>query len=212
MRGTTDIPPESVLIVDISIHVPLAGDDHPRSVSSGCRKISIHVPLAGDDAPTPHMACVRRVFLSTSPLRGTTGAAWAARWGAHISIHVPLAGDDLPARGCAQSQNVFLSTSPLRGTTSKQKKTVELLTISIHVPLAGDDLVGTCRDLFCSISIHVPLAGDDQHYMLSRTHQKYFYPRPPCGGRLIRRPCARDFSTFLSTSPLRGTTLRISVV
>ena len=59
-------------IVKISIHVPLAGDDDGPGYNAGDRAISIHVPLAGDDELFRHALRHRVVFLSTSPLRGTT--------------------------------------------------------------------------------------------------------------------------------------------
>ena len=82
----------------------------------------------------------QQLFLSTSPLRGTTLTAIRQL-------------DDIL---------LFLSTSPLRGTTIDDLPDTATLQISIHVPLAGDD-----RTLFHGpshrgwISIHVPLAGDD---------------------------------------------------
>ena len=79
----------------ISIHVPLAGDDSVAGMqSSSWIKISIHVPLAGDDSTWWNPDRTAAVFLSTSPLRGTTRRAV----------------------GLAPPQK-FLSTSPLRGTT-----------------------------------------------------------------------------------------------
>ena len=57
---------------DISIHVPLAGDDILLNKAVRDVDISIHVPLAGDDR------CIGLLTLS----------------GRGISIHVPLAGDD----------------------------------------------------------------------------------------------------------------------
>ena len=78
----------------ISIHVPLAGDDgsyvyftqkeryfYPRPPCGGRlgglglvrpKFISIHVPLAGDDIAAVRIDCEATLFLSTSPLRGTT--------------------------------------------------------------------------------------------------------------------------------------------
>ena len=50
VRGTTKLVEGSVVFIDISIHVPRAGDDplmwHHKSRKRG---ISIHVPRAGDD-------------------------------------------------------------------------------------------------------------------------------------------------------------------
>ena len=72
MRGTTNITHIIANITDISIHVPLAGDD-VRPVR---------------DRRTLDQ------FLSTSPLRGTTDDLFAVDAQQAISIHVPLAGDD----------------------------------------------------------------------------------------------------------------------
>ena len=126
-------------LATISIHVPLAGDDRCWDGSSGGKRDFYPRPPCGgrpfDDTILPP----QKVFLSTSPLRGTTG-----RSSSH-PFYIK-----------------FLSTSPLRGTT-------------------GQDLPGW--HLF-----------------------RYFYPRPPCGGR---RADDLDYAArqlFLSTSPLRGTT------
>ena len=59
--------------VGISIHVPLAGDDNLARCRIHSRHISIHVPLAGDDLFCELHRGVTKIFLSTSPLRGTTG-------------------------------------------------------------------------------------------------------------------------------------------
>ena len=80
---------------DISIHVPLAGDDGQAERRHGGSGISIHVPLAGDDdGQTVLSPELGELFQSTSPLRGTTIAAVVVLRHVDISIHVPLAGDD----------------------------------------------------------------------------------------------------------------------
>ena len=56
--------------------------------------ISIHVPLAGDDDAGQRSAGPESGFLSTSPLRGTTCMQKWRDAKPDISIHVPLAGDD----------------------------------------------------------------------------------------------------------------------
>ena len=40
--------------------------------------------------------------------------------------------------------------------------------------------------------------------------RQYFYPRPPCGGRLSKFRCIANAEQFLSTSPLRGTTISVA--
>ncbi len=101
----------------IFTNVPLAGEDRERRQGGRKKKISIHVPLAGDDKSGAGWVSLDYVFLSTSPLRGTTHGSPCRAAAAAISIHVPLAGDDQP---------------PHRRPPPKS--------ISIHVPLAGDDL------------------------------------------------------------------------
>ena len=208
LRGTTRNMKCKDCACYISIHVPLAGDDniptpthcrhrnfYPRPPCGGrhqqrtaqavLQSISIHVPLAGDDGGCMIMEKYDYLFLSTSPLRGTT------------------------RRGCrVRSCYSFLSTSPLRGTTAGLTQGGQYLVISIHVPLAGDDAqmrlhgAGGARisihvplagddvqdaDLAkrsVSISIHVPLAGDDPLILFTAGKGVDFYPRPPCGGRL----------------------------
>ena len=100
----------------ISIHVPLAGDDGSILDVYGGEYISIHVPLAGDDCNTIIFVRLRDIFLSTSPLRGTTRQPRKSFQPGAISIHVPLAGDDH---------------------TLTEDELPKI--ISIHVPLAGDD-------------------------------------------------------------------------
>ena len=84
----------------------------------------------------------QRLFLSTSPLRGTTLSLLTSSAGLPISIHVPLAGDD------ARPVPTMIAQPG----------------ISIHVPLAGDDPVAQALIGVFTISIHVPLAGDDRQH------------------------------------------------
>ena len=149
-----------------------------------------------------------KIFLSTSPLRGTTYRAYMDRKLVFISIHVPLAGDD--AAGAVTSAEVskflstsplrgttpyiplskcqacrFLSTSPLRGTTPPTRQQAGRKHISIHVPLAGDDLpratIPAATQSFLSTS---PLRGTTPANGIRLSRLSHFYPRPPCGGRL----------------------------
>ena len=61
--------------------------------------------------------------------------------------------------------------------------------IFTNVPLAGGgDRERRQGGRKKKISIHVPLAGDDQDWRRNERCYHYFYPRPPCGGRLAK-PC-----------------------
>ena len=172
----------------------------------------------------------KAIFLSTSPLRGTTMFGLGLYIYAGISIHVPLAGDDKSAlRGWLRLQ-YFYPRPPCGGRPQTVRRQSLCTTISIHVPLAGDDILSTSLIGIARISIHVPLAGDDRWFrqrhaavtiflstsplrgttvktLLRACFPVHFYPRPPCGGRPCGASCATPSCRFLSTSPLRGTTV-----
>ena len=59
----------------------------------------------------------------------------------------------------------------------------------------------------CGISIHVPRAGYDRFLLFWCLFHLHFYPRTPCGVRLLA--CVLGFASiaFLSTYPVRGTTV-----
>ena len=123
-------------------------------------------------------------FLSTSPLRGTTRVGVGCFYQSAISIHVPLAGDD-------STTTMFLRSS----------------LISIHVPLAGDDASRTFLTCWKNISIHVPLAGDD-HYAYRWFNDFTISIHVPLAGDDVDVALSQiSITPFLSTSPLRGTTL-----
>ena len=233
MRGTSLGALYQHLVSAISIHVPLAGNVfvysltgcapsyfYPRSPCGERRRpdgqhnrhwrISIHVPLAGNVVAVPRKGSIYSLqFLSTFPLRGTSGVVMCPCRHKHISIHVPLAGNVLCIMYLLKCRPLFLSTFPLRGTSF-------------------------CARLGCSRRTHFyprsPCGERQSLATLSPPGLPYFYPRSPCGER--RRGCfipARDIgisihvplagnvlspfprgeraAAFLSTFPLRGTSL-----
>ena len=149
-----------VVVLQISIHAPLAGCDSDTASPKTLRTISIHAPLAGCDQ---HQTC--------------------QGYRIQISIHAPLAGRDpsrrlsdrcdryfnprtpcgaRPANVCrAALVNGFQSTHPLRGATNSNVAGGFILSISIHAPLAGRDI---------SNAPTYSIAWD-------------FNPRTPCGAR-----------------------------
>ena len=78
----------------------------------------------------------------------------------------------------------FQSTPPARGAT----------------PIDGYDPVRS------DISIHAPREGGDPIAAVSFGCRRYFNPRPPRGGRLLRRACYHISIGFQSTPPARGAT------
>ena len=82
--------------------------------------------------------------------------------------------------------------------------------ISIHVPLAGDDFDSDIAVMYYRISIHVPLAGDDLEWQRCGGSYIISIHVPLAGDDVASLPQIIVSFTFLSTSPLRGTTWPIS--
>ena len=125
-------------------------------------------------------------FLSTFPLRGTSRSIVEGIW-----------------QGIT-----FLSTFPLRGTSYIPADRLGDQSISIHVPLAGNVLdypVGAAVGM--GISIHVPLAGNVEGLCDLARCRQHFYPRSPCGERRTTIDLSAALTSFLSTFPLRGTSM-----
>ena len=150
------------------------------------------------------MVCV---FLSTSPLRGTTVTQSYEIYFNGISIHVPLAGDDVPSASVVTVRCHFYPRPPCGGRRRRKFFSRSSRNFYPRPPCGGR---------------HDRDAGQ-------RSAGPDFYPRPPCGGRPARArrrwrndkisihvPLAGDdillaamlspHTGFLSTSPLRGTT------
>ena len=127
------------LDIDISIHVPRAGDDiQQHSQQKAEVLISIHVPRAGDDLMHPVVHPPLHISIHV-PRAGDDSKYMYHKEVDNISIHVPRAGDDEyrerakvgaqhfnPRPPCGGRQGgkddvekagQFQSTSPVRGTT-----------------------------------------------------------------------------------------------
>ena len=79
---------------NISIHVPIAGNDGYWYCPIYRLKISIHVPIAGNDRGPTKGLSENMKFQSTFPLQGTTLRIRKLLKAIGISIHVPIAGND----------------------------------------------------------------------------------------------------------------------
>ena len=147
----------------ISIHALLAESD----AGTGCclwhpPSISIHALLAESD-----------LFHQVIQRRGV------------ISIHALLAESDGAGLSSCFGRIIFLSTLSLRRATKKPWTTCEILPISIHALLAESDTTGASLQSPTRISIHALLAESDRIKAPKVTRHMNFYPRSPCGERLI---------------------------
>ena len=210
LQGTTQVPRQMGLYRHISIHVPIAGNDHSRLSSVSCTCISIHVPIAGNDKPAVHVSRCGRIsihvpiavkdgvhyssfpicliFQSTFPLQGTTSLPDSmTSYFFHFN----------PRSHCRERRrhtfnslldSAFQSTFPLQGTTVAWLKGKYGVSISIHVPIAGND--DNEIDIVAEngkISIHVPIAGNDKEEKSCIQVQMYFNPRSHCRERPFLR-------------------------
>ena len=192
----------------ISIHVPLAGDDNPKTKQRRAQRYFYPRPPCGGRLPAGQPPGQVHSISIHVPLAGDDGASGARPPHAGpISIHVPLAGDDYlqPRRGPGAAD--FYPRPPCGGRRSAHPES----------STGG-------RDFYPR-----PPCGGRRVRCATAARWTNFYPRPPCGGRPIPRLAARRAHAisihvplagdddgvigqikaerlFLSTSPLRGTT------
>ena len=126
-----------------------------------------------------------------------------------ISIHVPREGHDTRYSRGNMFWAIFLSTCPVRGTTITTRPKNSNMDISIHVPREGHDSYNLVKgDFRISISIHVPREGHDTDIGPKIGIDGEISIHVPREGHDLEHADARPKSgTFLSTCPVRGTTL-----
>ena len=126
-----------------------------------------------------------------------------------ISIHALLAESDNICRIRSVLFTIFLSTLSLRRATNNINGSVTTADISIHALLAesdGGSGVGSWpRVIFLSTLSLRRATRDTLHTILGGY---YFYPRSPCGERLISMLNSPHSKEFLSTLSLRRATSR----
>ena len=155
-------------------------------------------------------ATFRISFLSTSSARRTTFFPVLRTQWLEISIHVLREEDDTEALSYVEVLYNFYPRPPRGGRPGVAVKIPDTQNISIHVLREEDDALQRVRlstgRAFLSTSsarrTTTKSAG------LSATW-RYFYPRPPRGGRPYPQTSCSIRSIFLSTSSARRTTLRL---
>ena len=104
---------------------------------------------------------VDKKFLSTPSARRATHRGRHAHCGRRISIHALREEGDHDGRWLTLDDLSFLSTPSARRATESPR------------------ISGQC----CHISIHALREEGDAHRAVQSSRQRYFYPRPPRGGR-----------------------------
>ena len=124
-------------------------------------------------------------FLSTLSLRRATIEFDSRHSDQNISIHALLAESDTNYQRDDGDPAAFLSTLSLRRATSADVVSVQHGCISIHALLAESDTARIIDPTYGKISIHALLAESDKTAVNNRKGVENFYPRSPCGERLI---------------------------
>ena len=102
-----------------------------------------------------------------------------------------------------------ISIHALREEGDLDEKTIEkVLHISIHALREEGD--GRSEPVYSimGISIHALREEGDRHDFVTEANEKYFYPRPPRGGRREGGFCPGDHCKFLSTPSARRATAK----
>ena len=105
-----------------------------------------------------------------------------------------------------QQADAFLSTLSLRRATKICKYVARRNVISIHALLAESDIYCHLSGASYSISIHALLAESDGPWSTLPIGMANFYPRSPCGERLVVDGHRVHITRFLSTLSLRRAT------
>ena len=179
-----------------------------QSSSYSAYLISIHALLAESDSLPTLRVFIGGLFLSTLSLRRATSQSWAKSTPEEISIHALLAeSDDFRVR-IHLLPSIFLSTLSLRRATRFLASLSAVLTISIHALLAESDCgFSAGRECDTAFLSTLSLRRATEPCRALRPPQKHFYPRSPCGERLISIVLSTQPTKFLSTLSLRRATI-----
>ena len=192
--------------IDISIHAPLAGCDHPARYKTPCTaNFNPRTPCGVRPMPFPGRLTNSR-FQSTHPLRGATADCQLTEAFDGISIHAPLAGCD-PSPFPQLNQILISIHAPLAGCDGGDaRKWLTMAQFQSTHPLRGATFTVLSLLRYVCISIHAPLAGCDPPHMIQGLRNIDFNPRTPCGVRRSRARSRMVALRFQSTHPLRGAT------
>mgnify|MGYP001329655784 CR=1 FL=1 len=222
-----------VMIHRISIHALLAESDPPAAASIPfCATFLSTLSLRRATAKSSIAAVPRALFLSTLSLRRATfRTPRRSKWGTHfyprspcgerrllqngfldvaaISIHALLAESDARLAAFAQhGAEDFYPRSPCGERRYSLRPPPARGEISIHALLAESDHARVGVAAGAVISIHALLAESDVLRQGLGSWSSYFYPRSPCGERLIFAARHMAVGVFLSTLSLRRATLQ----
>ena len=168
--------------------------------------ISIHALLAESDPPYNLMIHQPKNFYPRSPCGERQARRASRQQPAGISIHALLAESDTSTKKKINPASHFYPRSPCGERRYWPCVFVVGRAISIHALLAESDHQPKKKSTRQVISIHALLAESDRRKQPGSSLDIHFYPRSPCGERLINNVIDGINEIFLSTLSLRRAT------
>ena len=190
----------------ISIHALLAESDQIPHIRK-CKQIYFYPRSPCGERPNPAgLLWCSSIFLSTLSLRRATRVGAFVSISAIISIHALLAESDPPSTSSISTSFDFYPRSPCGERRDNLRTRAAGVAISIHALLAESDALIQNLPTIIVISIHALLAESDFKVLGAVSTAENFYPRSPCGERLLTVTISRAPRLFLSTLSLRRAT------
>ena len=123
-----------------------------------------------------------KIFQSTLPGWGATGAGCRGEMAVRISIHAPRMGSDETMPGTNDITYISIH-APRMGSDMRRANSSPRRPISIHAPRMGSDAVFAMPQVWWRISIHAPRMGSDLLDDSLMKQLQDFNPRSPDGER-----------------------------
>ena len=158
----------------------------------GLEDISIHAPRVGSDINNFHVRCGTNAFQSTLPVWGAT-RQWENEHEAEQYDFNPRSpcGERLL---CAKDKIILMYFNPRSPCGERPAANVALTyngKFQSTLPVWGATLRMVLRLPHILISIHAPRVGSDALIVATKSRDKYFNPRSPCGERHRRYGAGR---------------------
>ena len=188
-------------VVKISIHALLAESDGRQQEQNGVLGISIHALLAESDPFSRSGRMTRRYFYPRSPCGERPVVAYFFAPQVIFLSTLSLRRATTGNIGWVGTARHFYPRSPCGERHHYGWSWYDDFTISIHALLAESDTSLVVIGTNCVISIHALLAESDLSIHLQALAGHHFYPRSPCGERLLVTSCMPVSGDFYPRSP-----------
>ena len=192
--------------MSISIHA-LREEGDPECLLSGCAEKNFYPrPPRGGRRPSFSSPRIRKRFLSTPSARRATELRRQHRLPTPNFYPRPPRGGRR-RNPAPQPREAHFYPRPPRGGRPQATPSASDRLISIHaLREEGDPLYPACGSRSSKISIHALREEGDTYRWSALKKPRYFYPRPPRGGRHILQSYPQKTALFLSTPSARRAT------